>query len=62
MTAPFCPTTGKIAYPTRPAAAKARDEIMRRDRTRMTSNVFKCPKCGLFHIGRARIIGKELPK
>ncbi len=47
-----CPTTGKIAYPNRPEAAKARDEIIRRDKRRMTVNVFQCQHCGNFHIGR----------
>lgn len=53
----FCARSGKICYPARPEAEKARRNVGRRSPVAM--NVYFCGVCGGFHIGRRREIGKQ---
>lgn len=52
---------GKIPYPTRDAALKTRDKLIRDRRMQRPLAVYQCPVCGLFHLGadRERLQNRE---
>jgi hypothetical protein len=61
----YCRSTGKQSYESRLAARKAQAAIRARPSRgkgrvagSQTIEAYRCNACGLYHLGRARVVGK----